>query len=137
MSLLISQAMGISPFILVMAALAMMLMTILFIFVGYRKAKQGQALVRTGFGHPQVSFNGLFALPLLHKVETVDVTLKHLVINSFDKQEFLTEDGQALEINADFNLRVNPVSFDVLEAVMAFGGAKKLQDETRLIGAYR
>lgn len=121
MTLLALQAIKISPLLIIFPGLTILALGFLLFAIGYQKAHQGQALVRTGLGRPVVSFNGLFALPPFHKVEKVDITLKKLMVNSFGKKDFLTLDGKFLELHADFNLRVNPVSFDVLEAVMSFG----------------
>ena len=42
----------------------------------YRKTSQGQALVKTGVGGTKVSFNGILIVPVLHKLELMDISLK-------------------------------------------------------------
>ena len=41
----------------------------------YRKAAQGQALVKTGVGGTKVSFNGKLIIPVLHRLEIMDISL--------------------------------------------------------------
>ncbi|MEM6297685.1 MAG: flotillin family protein, partial [Bacteroidota bacterium] len=42
----------------------------------YKKASQGQALVRTGTGGVKVSFNGMMVFPVFHRLEVMDISLK-------------------------------------------------------------
>ena len=43
----------------------------------YRKAAQGQAIVKTGVGGTKVSFNGMMIIPVLHRMEIMDISLKN------------------------------------------------------------
>ena len=62
---------------------------ILVLFVGlfalivkcYKKVSQGEALIRNGFGGTQVSFAGKFVIPILHKVEFMDISVKRIEID--------------------------------------------------------
>jgi uncharacterized membrane protein YqiK len=46
----------------------------------YKKAVQGEALLRTGMGDAKVSFSGIIVVPILHKLEVMDIKLKAIVI---------------------------------------------------------
>lgn len=87
----------------------------------YRKPAQGQALIRTGMGGPFVSFSGKIVLPLLHKAEFLDVTLKRLVIERQGQQALTCKDGIRADVTAAFFIRINPAVEDVLKVVSKSG----------------
>ena len=45
----------------------------------YKKVHQGQALIRTGFGGTKVATDkGLYVVPVFHRVEIMDVSVKKI-----------------------------------------------------------
>jgi flotillin len=47
----------------------------------YQKVSQGQALIRNGIGGTRVSFSGMFVIPILHRVEYMDISVKRIEID--------------------------------------------------------
>ncbi len=45
----------------------------------YHKAQQGQALVRNGIGGTKVSFSGIIVIPILHKIQYMDIFVKTVI----------------------------------------------------------
>ena len=64
----------------------------------YRKAQRGQALVRTGVGGTKVSFNGMAVIPVLHRLETMDISLKRVEIDRTAKNGLICKDNMRADI---------------------------------------
>ena len=47
----------------------------------YRKVQKGTALVRTGVGGTEVAFDGIFVVPVVHRAEPIDISLKSVEID--------------------------------------------------------
>ena len=73
----------------------------------YQKAIQGEALVRTGLGDTKVSFSGIFVVPVIHKLEVMDITLKTIVISRTGSEGLICKDNLRADIKVNFFLRVN------------------------------
>ncbi len=103
----------------------------------YRKPAQGQALIRSGFGGNFVSFSGKIVMPLLHRAELLDITLKRLVIDQQGSEALICKDGMQVDIKAAFFVRINPTPPDVLKVVQALGveGAANIEILTDLFKA--
>ncbi|MEO0331532.1 MAG: flotillin family protein, partial [Bacteroidota bacterium] len=60
----------------------------------YRKASQGQALIVTGgAGGAKVSFSGLLVIPVLHRLEEMDITVKTIMISRMGKDGLICKDN--------------------------------------------
>ena len=79
----------------------------------FLKAKQGQALVRTGLGGTKVSFSGIFALPILHRLEVLDLTMKKIVVNRTGSESLCCKDDKLAEMKTVFYIQVNYTLDDV------------------------
>lgn len=98
----------------------------------YRKATQGQALVKTGAGGTKVSFNGLFVIPVLHRMEIMDITLKTVVIERLGKEGLICKDNMRADIKVAFFVRVNKTSEDVIQVAQSIG-CKRASDPIALV----
>ena len=87
----------------------------------YRKALQGEALVKTGMGGTKVSFNGMFVVPVLHKLEVMDITLKTIVISRTSKDGLICKDNMRADIKVTFFIRVNQTHEDVKQVAQSIG----------------
>lgn len=87
----------------------------------YQKAKQGEALVRSGMGGTKVSFSGMFVTPILHHLERLDITVKSYEVSKRKDDALLTNDGRELEIEVLFYLRINQTEDDVKQVAQTFG----------------
>lgn len=110
---------------------------ILFIFViifikTFRKAVQGQALVRTGSGGAKVSFSGIFVIPVLHKLEIMDITLKTIVIERLGGDGLICMDNMRADIKVAFFVRVNKTREDVVQVAQSIG-SRRASDQRALI----
>ena len=99
----------------------------------YRKAVQGEALVRTGLGGTKVSFDGIFVVPVVHKIEVMDITLKTIVISRTGEEGLICQDNMRADIKVTFFVRVNQTKEDVKQVAQSIGcerGSKQESLET-------
>ena len=68
----------------------------------YRKVAQGEALIRNGMGGTQVSFSGKIVIPILHKVEYMDVSVKRIEIDRHGAQGLICQDNLRADIKVAF-----------------------------------
>ncbi len=87
----------------------------------YRKAVQGEALVRTGAGGTKISFNGILSFPVIHKLEIMDITLKTMVVSRTGKDGLICKDNMRADIQITFFVRVNKTEDDVKHVAQSIG----------------
>ncbi|QNE39831.1 flotillin family protein [Hymenobacter sp. NBH84] len=87
----------------------------------YQKAVQGEALVRTGLGDTKVSFSGIFVVPVLHKLEVMDITLKTIVIQRAGSEGLVCKDNLRADLKVNFYVRVNKTHDDVVQVAQSIG----------------
>lgn len=87
----------------------------------YRKAQRGQALIRTGVGGTKVTFNGMLFIPVLHRLETIDISLKRVEIDRTAKNGLICKDNMRADIKVAFFVRVNQTEEDVLRVAQSVG----------------
>ncbi|WP_339700589.1 flotillin family protein [uncultured Marixanthomonas sp.] len=74
----------------------------------YKKVAQGQALIRTGFGGTKVATDkGLYVVPVFHKVEIMDVSVKKIQIERLAHEGLICKDNMRADIKVAFFVRVN------------------------------
>lgn len=99
-----------------------------FAIKAYKKTYQGQAIIRTGAGGTKVSFGGLFVIPVIHKQEVMDITVKTMVINRTGKDGLVCKDNLRADIQVAFFVRVNKTVDDVKRVAEAIG-CKRASDQ--------
>lgn len=100
----------------------------------YYKASQGQALVRTGVGGIKVSFNGLMVIPVLHKIEIMDISLNTITIERKGKDGLVCKDNLRADISVAFYVRVNEMQEDVKRVAQSVGCSRaSSKDALRLL----
>jgi flotillin len=108
---------------------------LLVIFIGFillvarahKKVAQDKALIRTGFGGAQVALDsGIFVIPILHKVEEMDITLKKLLI----EEDVLTSANELVKLKIAFYIRVNKDAKYIIEVAQTIGCERASTDET-------
>lgn len=87
----------------------------------YNKAEQGQAFVRTGVGGTRVSFNGILKVPVFHRLEIMDISLKTIVIARQGKDGLICQDNMRADIKVTFFVRVNKTADDVIQVAQTIG----------------
>lgn len=87
----------------------------------YRKVPQGLALVRTGQGGTQISFTGMLVIPVLHRAEFMDISVKRIEIDRTGSGGLICKDNMRADIKVAFFVRVNPTDKDVKNVAQAIG----------------
>ena len=114
--------MGTSISLVVLAIVVVALLGLVILFVKmYQKAVQGEALVRTGSGDVKVSFSGILVMPVLHKLEVMDITLKAMEISRVGKDGLVCRDNLRADIKVSFFIRVNKTREDVVHVAQSIG----------------
>ncbi len=98
----------------------------------YRKVSQGEALIRNGVGGTRVSFSGKFVIPILHKVEYMDISVKRIEIDRRGLQGLICKDNLRADIVVAFFVRVNNTAADVIKVAQSLG-CKRASDRQALI----
>ena len=97
------------------------------IFIGmlasfYKKIPQGKAIVRTGVGGTKVAFNkGMYVIPVLHKMEIMDISLKKVQIERMENDGLICKDNIRADIKVAFFVRVNKSVNDVINVAQSIG----------------
>lgn len=116
---------------IIIIAVIFLIGTLAAIIKMYQKAVQGEALVRTGSGDVKVSFSGIFVVPVLHKLEVMDITLKAMEISRVGKDGLICKDNLRADIKVSFFIRVNKTKEDVVHVAQSIG-CKRASDHEQL-----
>lgn len=97
----------------------------------YRKVDQGRALiVSKTTGDPIVTFNGGLVLPVIHRAEVMDISVKTIEIDRRGKDGLICRDNIRADIKVTFFVRVNKTSNDVLKVAQNIGCARASDQST-------
>ena len=77
----------------------------------WHKVSQGSAIVRNGMGGTKVSFCGMVIIPVLHKAELMDISVKRIEIDRSGEDGLICADNIRADIKVCFFVRVNTVSY--------------------------
>ncbi len=101
----------------------------------YKKVEQGTAIIRNGWGKSAVSFGGQFVIPVLHRHELMDISVKRIEIDRNGHDGLVCKDNIRADIKVAFFVRVNKTNEDV-EKVAQFLGCKRASDEKALVALF-
>jgi len=88
----------------------------------YKKIPQGQALVRTGMGGTKVAFDsGMIAIPVVHKLEIMEISIKKIEIVRRDQDGLICKDNMRADITVAFFVRVNKSKEDIINVAQTIG----------------
>jgi flotillin len=96
-----------------------------------RKVEQGSAIIRNGMGGTKVSFDRNIVIPILHIVESMDISVKRIEIDRSGEDGLICKDNIRADIKVAFFVRVNKEIEDV-KRVAQFLGCKRASDEVAL-----
>ena len=99
----------------------------------YKKASQGQALVKTGAGGIKISFNGMIVVPVLHRMEIMDISLKTIVITRIGQDGLVCKDNMRADIKVAFFVRVNQMEDDVKKVAQSVGCERASSKEALIL----
>jgi len=102
-----------------------------FLFLASRwrkKAEHGQALIVTGGNKGiAVSFNYAWVIPILHKLEIMDISRKSFSIERKEKEGLICKDYLRVDIKMTFVVQIEP-SFKSVKMVAQNFGVKRVND---------
>lgn len=105
----------------VAVAVLIVLVTVLALTRLYRKVHQGQALIVSKYRKVDVTFTGSVVLPVLHKAETMDISVKTIEIGRTGHEGLICKDNIRADIRIAFFVRVNKTREDVVKVAQAIG----------------
>lgn len=101
------------------------------ILKSYRKVDQGKALIinKTG-GKTTASLNGGVVIPVIHRAEIMDLSVKAIEIDRRGSDGLICQDNIRADIKVTFFVRVNPAEEDILQVARSIGCARASNQQT-------
>ncbi|MEV7373954.1 flotillin family protein [Streptomyces sp. NPDC090301] len=96
----------------------------------FRKVEQGKALIVSKMRKVDVTFTGQVVLPVLHKAEVMDISVKTIEISRTGRDGLICRDNIRADIRISFFVRVNKTVDDVIKVAQAIGTARASDKET-------
>jgi uncharacterized membrane protein YqiK len=124
-------AIGIGVGVAIGAVLLVILVILFVISRLFRKIDQGKALIISKVRRVDVTFTGAVVLPVLHRAEVMDISVKTIEINRAGQEGLICRDNIRADIRITFFVRVNKTVEDVVKVAQAIGTARA-SDETTL-----
>jgi len=109
----------------VLVAVVLLIALTLLLVVGrlFRKVEQGRALIISKTKRVDVTFTGAVVLPVLHKAEYMDISVKTIEIRRTGREGLICRDNIRADIHISFFVRVNKTVEDVIKVAQAIGTA--------------
>ncbi|MCA9714428.1 MAG: hypothetical protein KC468_07055 [Myxococcales bacterium] len=108
---------GVCLFVLAASALALLSL--------YTKVEQGTALIINKLNaEPEVTFTGGFVLPIIHRAERLDISVKIIDVDRRGSTGLICRDNIRADITARFFVRVGATREDVLKVARTLGCAR-------------
>ena len=101
----------------------------------YRKVEQGTAIIRTGLGGTKVSFEGIVVIPVIHRMETMDICVKRVEIDRMSENGLVCRDNLRADVKVAFFVRVNKSPQDVLKVAQSLG-CRRASDSRELVAFF-
>ncbi|GAA2678341.1 MULTISPECIES: SPFH domain-containing protein [Actinoplanes] len=96
----------------------------------FRKVEQGKALIVSKVRRVDVTFTGAVVLPVLHKAEFMDISVKTIEIARTGREGLICRDNIRADIRITFFVRVNKTTEDVIKVAQAIGTARASNEAT-------
>ncbi|ALO12564.1 Secreted protein [Streptomyces venezuelae] len=113
------------------AVVLLFTITLLFVISRlFRKVEQGKALIVSKMRKVDVTFTGQVVLPVLHKAEVMDISVKTIEISRTGRDGLICRDNIRADIRISFFVRVNKTVEDVIKVAQAIGTARASDKET-------
>ncbi len=88
----------------------------------YRKSSRDVAIIRTGFGGQKILISGgCLALPILHKVDEINLRTIRIEVLRIAEKSLITEDRMRVDAELEFYVRVLPSVEGVATAAQSLG----------------
>lgn len=96
----------------------------------YQKVNQGQALILNRMNDINISFQGALVIPIIHRAEVMDISVKTIEIARTDKEGLICKDNIRADIRVTFFLRVNAEENDVKKVAASIGAQRASHQDT-------
>ena len=97
----------------------------------YRKVEQGRALIINKVTRePTVTFTGGLVLPIIHRAEVMDISVKTIEIDRRGKEGLICKDNIRADIKVTFFVKVNKTAEDVLKVAQQVGCVRASDQNT-------
>ncbi|MCX4717197.1 flotillin family protein [Streptomyces virginiae] len=106
---------------LVIVVLVLVIAALLVVTRLFRKVEQGKALIVSKMRKVDVTFTGQVVLPVLHKAEIMDISVKTIEISRTGRDGLICKDNIRADIRISFFVRVNKTVEDVIKVAQAIG----------------
>ncbi|MFC8246498.1 flotillin family protein [Streptomyces chartreusis] len=110
--------------------IAVTALTLLVVSQLFRKVEQGKALIVSKLRKVDVTFTGQVVLPVLHKAEVMDISVKAIEITRTGKDGLICRDNIRADIRITFFVKVNKTIEDVIKVAQAVGTARASDRDT-------
>ncbi|WP_295233654.1 flotillin family protein [uncultured Chryseobacterium sp.] len=87
----------------------------------YKKTVQGIVILRTGYGGTKVFFNAGIVIPIIHRMESMDISVKKLEIAREGRAGLICKDNMRADIQVAFFIRVNKSVDDIVNVGQTIG----------------
>ncbi|MGA5305362.1 SPFH domain-containing protein [Nucisporomicrobium flavum] len=116
--------------VLIAVVLLIALGVVFFISRMFRKVEQGKALIVSKVRRVDVTFTGAVVLPVLHKAEVMDISVKTIEISRTGREGLICRDNIRADIRITFFVRVNKTTEDVIKVAQAIGTTRASSEQT-------
>ncbi|WP_432126816.1 flotillin family protein [Streptomyces sp. bgisy082] len=116
----------------VLVAVVLLFVLVLVLVIGrlFRKVEQGKALIVSKMRKVDVTFTGQVVLPVLHKAEVMDISVKTIEISRTGRDGLICRDNIRADIRISFFVRVNKTVEDVIRVAQAIGTVRASDKDT-------
>lgn len=130
---------AISPTVMSTLGIILFVLILFFLFIFmialilkcYRKVAQGSALIINKMkAVPDVTFTGGIVIPIIHKAEVMDISVKAMVVNREGANGLICADNIRADIRVSFYVRVNKTQEDVMRVAQTVGCERASKIET-------
>ena len=102
-----------------------------FVVSCYRKVDQGHALIINKMqAEPTVTFTGGVVIPVLHRAEVMNISVKTVEIDRRGKEGLICKDNIRADIRVSFFVKVNKTQEDVLKVAQSIGCVRASDPKT-------
>ncbi|GGU29266.1 flotillin family protein [Lentzea flava] len=123
---------AISTGLLVLIAVVVVVLILAMITLSrlFKKCEQGKALIVSKMRKVDVTFTGTVVLPVLHRCETMDISVKTIEIRRAGNEGLICKDNIRADIRITFFVRVNKTVEDVIKVAQAIGTERASHEST-------
>jgi uncharacterized membrane protein YqiK len=115
----------------IVAALIIVGGILAFVVSCYKKVDQGHALIINKMqAEPTVTFTGGVVIPILHRSEVMNISVKTIEIDRRGKDGLICKDDIRADIRVSFFVKVNKTQEDVLKVAQSIGCARASDQKT-------